>query len=269
MGYQLVGRVWTPEGFAIYLDSLGSLDWATSVTIHHTGAPNLKQRPKGWTLQHMVNLRSFYRDQLGWSRGPHLFTDEDQIFGMSSLKSRGVHAKSFNRTSFGIEALGEYDSEDPKSGRGLEVMKTTAIAARLLLAKIGKTPNTRTIKFHRDDPKTSKTCPGKKVDKAWFIDLAKGATTEPPKPKKREIPQRPTVPNWNRYILLYGKWYVPALAFLEHVGGTRKQLIQDMKSKDGEFYYAGRVVEHAFYDKDRSETWAPAGELLHVTSTAG
>ena len=28
-----------------------------------------------------------------------------------------------------------------------------------------------TVKFHRDDPRTSKSCPGTKVSKEWFLNL--------------------------------------------------------------------------------------------------
>ena len=170
MGFELVGRVWDVEGFEKYLDSI-SISWADSVTVHHTASPSLKQRPKGWIIQHMRNIKAFYQRQFGWNSGPHLFTDEDQVFGMSSLYRRGIHAKSFNRTSIGIEVLGNYDTEDPESGRGLQCWTTTAAIVATILKKMGKEATTKTVKFHRDDPKTSKTCPGKKVSKEWFLSL--------------------------------------------------------------------------------------------------
>ena len=74
--------------------------------MHHTAAPSLAQRPRGLTIQHIRNIQNYYQSQLGWSSGPHLFIDDDQIFGMSSLERRGIHAVSFNRTHIGIEVLG-------------------------------------------------------------------------------------------------------------------------------------------------------------------
>ena len=176
MSFSAVGQVFDPVSFRQHLKSQ-DLSWATGgVTVHHTASPDLSMRPHGWTIQHMRNLAHFYGNQLGWSSGPHLFTDEDQIFGLSPLGGRGVHAVSFNANHVGIEALGDYDSEDPRSGRGLEVMKTTARAVAQLLIAMGKTPATQgAVKFHRDDPKTSKTCPGNRVDKDWFMGLVREA----------------------------------------------------------------------------------------------
>ena len=65
--------------------------------------------------------------------------------------------------------LGDYDTEDPWSGRGLQVLTTTCHALLALLRKFGLTP--AAIRFHRDDPKTSKSCPGTKLDKAKFLNL--------------------------------------------------------------------------------------------------
>lgn len=116
----------------------------------------------------MRNLQDFYEGK-GWSAGPHLFTDDDQIWTFSPMTARGVHAVSFNATGIGIEMLGDYDTEDPWSGRGLAVLTTTCRAVKALLTRLGLTQ--AAIRFHRDDPKTTKTCPGKKVTKAQFLEL--------------------------------------------------------------------------------------------------
>ena len=42
------------------------------------------------------------------------------------MTAHGVHAVSFNSTGVGIEMLGNYDIEDPRTGRGLQVLTTTA-----------------------------------------------------------------------------------------------------------------------------------------------
>ena len=160
MSYALVGKVWDAESFEDYVKGL-NLSWAQGITLHHTGTPNLSQRPKGFTIQHIRNIASYYKSKLGWSRGPHLFLDEDQIFGMSPLTERGIHAKSFNSSYIGIEVLGNYDSESPNSGRGLKCWQN-AIEVVAILQK--RHPNLKIINGHRDDSRTSKTCPGKLVD---------------------------------------------------------------------------------------------------------
>lgn len=177
MGYELVGKVFDIPNFENYLTTV-DLSWADSVCVHHTGSPTLAQRPDGWKVEHMFNLEDYYKNKLGWSSGPHLFTDEEGCFGLSSLWRRGVHAKSFNRRSVGIECLGNYDDEDPKTGRGLACMRNTALVVGLLLDAMGLPANDETVLFHRDDPLTDKTCPGSKVDKDWFIGLINNCENE-------------------------------------------------------------------------------------------
>lgn len=171
MGYELVGKAWDVPAFREYVQELPRLGWCKAICVHHTAMPALSHRPNGWRLQHMRNLKDYYQNHLGWSAGPHLFTDEDQVFGMSSLYRPGVHAKSFNRDSIGIEVLGNYDEEDPRSGRGLQCWETTAHVVRILLQHQGLALMPDTVRFHRDDPRTSKTCPGELVDRDWFFGL--------------------------------------------------------------------------------------------------
>jgi hypothetical protein len=167
MGFELVGKVWDPAGFSEYVRTL-NLSWAEGITIHHTASPDHQQRPKGLIIQHIRNIQDFYqRAPRRWSSGPHLFTDEDQIFGMSSLERPGVHARSFNKTHIGIEVLGDYDYVDPKTDeRGRQCWRTAARAAAILIARSGLSVDS--INGHRDDPRTSKTCPGKNFDLDLF-----------------------------------------------------------------------------------------------------
>lgn len=171
MSYSNVGMVWSTISLRSYLSQIQPPDWCKHVVLHHTASPSLAMRPRGFTAQHLENLKSFYKDELHWSAGPHLFVDDDQIFGMSPLTEHGVHAVSFNRNSIGIEVLGDYDCEDPFSGRGLECWRTAAATTKVLLDWLKLPANETTVLFHRDDPKTSKTCPGKKVKKDWVLGL--------------------------------------------------------------------------------------------------
>jgi hypothetical protein len=173
MGYELNGKVWDRRSFREYVSTLPNLPWVKAICVHHTSSPNLAQRPEGWKIQHLRNLQHYYQNELHWSAGPHLFTDEDQIFGLSSLYQRGVHAVSFNATAIGIETLGDYDHEDPLTGRGLQCWQTTAAAVAILLHHLDLAVNEETVLFHRDDPRTTKTCPGVKVRKDWFLSLVR------------------------------------------------------------------------------------------------
>ena len=103
MSFANVGKVWSSSSFNEYLKTVKKPSWARAVTLHHTAAPSLAQRPTGFTIQHIENIKSYYSQKLGWKKGPHLFTDEDEIFGMTPLTLTGIHAVSFNSYSIGIE----------------------------------------------------------------------------------------------------------------------------------------------------------------------
>lgn len=167
----ILGKAYSRAEFPAYLATLKWTAWKPSlVVIHHTAAPSLAQRPHGLLSEHLANIKWFYEHEAvgaPWSAGPHLFTDEDQIWTFSPLTARGIHAKSFNASGVGIEMLGDYDTEDPWNGRGREVLTTTCVAVKALLASLGLTP--AAIRFHRDDPRTSKTCPGKKISREAFL----------------------------------------------------------------------------------------------------
>ena len=181
MGFELVGKVWDCVSFKTYIQEV-NLSWADSVTIHHTASPTLAQRPKGWTIQHMRNLLHYYKNQLGWKSAPQLFTDEDEIYGLSSLYRPGVHAVSYNSNSIGIEMLGNYDIEDPSTGRGLKVLQNTAELVAIILDKMGKPVDNESVHFHRDDPKTRKSCPGKLIDKDSFLEMVRWYSQVPSAP---------------------------------------------------------------------------------------
>lgn len=175
MGFELTGLSWTADQFKDYVDLVPIGSWAKSVTVHHTYSPDLEDRPNGWKLSHLENLRYYYCNVLGWSAGPHMFVDENRAWGLSSLHNKGVHAKSFNSSSIGIEALGNYDEEDPKTGRGKKVWSLTAIVVAILLKRLHLKPSKETVLFHREDPRSNKTCPGSKVEKEWFLSLVNDA----------------------------------------------------------------------------------------------
>lgn len=172
----IVGRPFLKDSFRDYLAGIedAEMKWSPKgITVHHCAEPSLAQRPQGLLEQHMLNLRSFYNGQKGWTAGPHFFVDEDQIWAFSPVTKKGVHAASFNSTHIGVEMLGNYDSESPDSGRGAKVLHMTAIACKTLLRRFGLSVSS--INFHRDDPKTDKTCPGRLVSKEKFHSLVQSA----------------------------------------------------------------------------------------------
>lgn len=171
----------TAAGFLSYLEGIQFGAWRPRfVTMHHTGAPDLKTW-RGWQTrakpvsdeQWLKNLAVYYGNPpLGWSAGPHFFFTPNNFCVLSPPTARGVHAVSFNAMSWGVECVGDFDRE-PFDGavrdKYVEGLACLHIAAGLQLEPFDV--KVRGLHFHRDDPKTSKTCPGTKVLKPVLTKL--------------------------------------------------------------------------------------------------
>jgi hypothetical protein len=244
MSFNNVGKVWTPDSFGEYLSTIKPPSWAKGVCLHHTSSPSLAQRPNGFTIQHIINIRSFYQG-LGWNRGPHFFTDEDQIFGMTPPNIQGIHAVPFNSTHIGIEALGHYSrgGENPKSGRGLQVWQNTAAATRALLDWMRLPANEQTVVFHREG-RTTKDCPGSQIDKAWILELVRVGE------KKQEPEEKPL--------------FAPVAATLRAKGFTDQQIQKNLRREGKMFFWLDDQLEFAYYDSKLGATMAPVSELENI-----
>lgn len=166
MPIPFIGKRLTPDQLPDYLAQVtfGSF-MPEFATLHHTSSPSLAMRPTGLSDQHLQNLLDYYQGSMGWSGAPHFFIDDrpDGIIVFQRLDRKGVHAVSFNRNSWGMEMLGDYDSEPFNTGRGAAV-RDNAMQALAAICKRLEVPAAG-IRFHRDDPKTSKSCPGRLVTK--------------------------------------------------------------------------------------------------------
>jgi hypothetical protein len=246
MSFSNVGKVWTRDSFHRYLSGLKRPEWIKGVTLHHTGAPSLATRPRGFAAQHIENIANYYKGELGWKSGPHLFIDDDQCFGMTPLTERGVHARSFNATHIGIEVLGEYDTESPFEGRGLACWTMTAGITAAILEWLGADVGAVDFKrplltFHRDDPKTSKTCAGRKIEKEWFVELMRSAQSSPLGMAPEQI---------------FEEKFVPALDWLQSKG----RLLIPRMTKVGLMLGDYRVERH-YYEKSEQRTYIALREL--------
>lgn len=162
MSFDNVGKSWNnPQAFANWLSKQKSGDRTIHrIVMHHTASPSLDQRPVGLTDQHIKNMQHFYEVEKGWSAGPHFFVDDHRVMGMTPIQDQGIHANSLNTGSIGIEVLGNYDLEDPYSGRGAVCWDNAAWCVKEILNRF---PGCK-ILGHRDAPESNKTCPGAKVD---------------------------------------------------------------------------------------------------------
>lgn len=175
----IVGKCFpTAAAFLDYLEGLKFGVWRPRyVTMHHTGAPDLKTW-RGWQTrakpvsdeQWLKNLAQYYGETMRWSSGPQFFFTPNNFCVLSPPTARGVHAVSFNSNSWGVECVGDFDRE-PFEGavkaKYVEGLACLHLATGLPLAPFER--GARGLHFHRDDPKTSKTCPGRHVAKADMI----------------------------------------------------------------------------------------------------
>ena len=72
--------------------------------------------------------------------------------------------------------IGDYDRDAFDSGNGLKVQNHSIEAAAILAFVFGI--QTADIKFHKEDPKTTHACPGKKVLKAPLVAKIKARKIE-------------------------------------------------------------------------------------------
>src|SRR5262249_23197803 len=123
------------------------------------------QRPAGFSAQNMQDLRSYYGMELGWKAAPAAFVDDHGIWVFNGFLTPGRHSPSWNFVTWGIEQLGDFETDDYDAGRGAKVRDNTIAAMAILSIAAGFEPDT--IRFHKEDTLTShKNCPGHKCGKA-------------------------------------------------------------------------------------------------------
>ncbi len=161
----VVGRPFTPAEFPIYLqEEVNFGNWRPKfVVVHNTAAPTLANWHSTPGAQRMKNLEHFYKNQQGWSAGPHLFVADDLIWVFTPLTVFGIHSPSFNTKSWGVEIVGNFASESFSGA-----IRENAVAALAALHEFaGLDPDD--IKLHKEDPNTTHVCPGSKVKKNQVI----------------------------------------------------------------------------------------------------
>lgn len=133
----VVGKGFTAADFDTYVGGLVFSAWRPHfVVLHNTGDPTFAEWHDVPTPKRLKGLESYYRDDQGWSAGPHLFVADDKIWVFTPLTTSGVHAPSWNHVSWGVEIVGDYDHEIFRS----DVRANTISALVTLHAAIGLDP---------------------------------------------------------------------------------------------------------------------------------
>ena len=170
----IIGQGFTPEEFHAYVAGLAWDDWRPEfIVLHNTEDPSLAMRPAGIDDEQISTWVQYYRDELGWSSGPHIFVDDHLIWVFTPLTVPGTHANSWNSRSIGVEMLGDYRSEDFETGRGLRVQANAVAAVAILSAALYFPPET--LMFHKENGETEHDCPGGNVNKETFIQMVRVA----------------------------------------------------------------------------------------------
>jgi hypothetical protein len=161
----IVGAGFTADAFGQYVPALRFREWKPQfVVLHNTGIPTFAQWQNQSAKIRLDNLAKHLGQNLQWSKGPHLFVDDDSIWVFNDLDKPGIHSPSWNQISWGIEMVGDY-SKEPLNKK---VEENTVRAIATLLRRL-KLP-ADSIRFHSEDPKVKgKICPGTNVNKQQII----------------------------------------------------------------------------------------------------
>ncbi len=171
------------------------------LVIHHTYKPNQST----WSGERtMLGLKRHYEGK-GWPAGPHLFIAEDGIWLFSPMQKDGVHARSLNRGSIGIEVVGDYTNQvwsGTTKANAFGAIKSLMVHLRL---------SDSDIYFHKESSPTS--CPGNAITKEWLFAELDSIRLGPRIPRPTDTPSIPVpspaylddeemvlieVPDWTR-----------------------------------------------------------------------
>lgn len=155
-----LGLGFSPAVFDNYVRGVVLGDWRPSfLVLHNTGIPRFDEWHDVTGDRRMAGLANYYQHDQGWSGGPHLFIADDLIWTGTPLNVPGVHSPSWNDEAWGVELVGDYDTEpfgDAVKRNGLEAMAA--------LHRLAGWAEPR-IRLHREDPLTDHHCPGDNVRK--------------------------------------------------------------------------------------------------------
>lgn len=172
----IIGRGFRAEEFDTYVRAVKFGNWKPSfVVLHNTAVPTFADWHRHTGEERMHALERYYRDEMHWSAGPHLFIADDLVWVFTPLNVPGVHSPFWNRIAWGVELVGDYENEPLSQG-----VRDNAIAALASLHWVMNIDPHR-IRLHREDEKTThKHCPGRNVVKDDVVNLVVAALSERP-----------------------------------------------------------------------------------------
>lgn len=146
--------------------------------IHHTWKPTHKNFTGSNYIQMQQSMKDYHTKTLGWGNiGQHLtlFPDGKWLTGRP-FNSTPASIKGWNTGALAIEMIGNFDNPNSGSFNNLGYDKLQGKQKNEILKLINyfiKKYGESSIKFHRDNPTSGKTCPGTSLNKSVMIKEAK------------------------------------------------------------------------------------------------
>jgi hypothetical protein len=190
------GKGYTPEQFVAYVDSydFGKIP-PNFIVLHHTYRPSISTASAGaqydWDAgeagmsdqeiyakrkRRLDGLKEYYRRNLGWDRGPHLFIDDRYIWTFTPMFHVGIHAAQGNGAvpnySIGIEVIGYYERHQwaPPIAHNVGIA-VAAIKRKINTFEYVYRRGSGGISSHRDYNKP--TCPGAAITESFYLQVLK------------------------------------------------------------------------------------------------
>lgn len=147
--------------------------------IHHTWKPEHKDFKGNNHIVMQQSMKNYHTKSNGWSDiGQHLtlFPDGKWLTGRP-FNITPASIKNWNTGALAVEMIGNFDiGHDTLKG---EQLNQILLLIRYFIDKYSE----QSIKFHREGPGVTKTCPGTSLDKSKLIQEAKAMS------EKKEIEQ--------------------------------------------------------------------------------
>jgi|SRR6185312_299143 len=173
----LVNQSFSIAAFEDYINKLKFNGWTPNfIVVHNTSVPNQAlykkwHEDKSWYMERWgKNLASYYAG-MGWNGCPHFIVGYDKILVLNDPTRPGTHTPSWNKFTWGVETIAEFENEPFADG----VKENLIGALAILHERVGLNPTdfklgVRGLHFHKEDKATThKTCPGKNLIKADLV----------------------------------------------------------------------------------------------------
>jgi hypothetical protein len=138
----------------------------TQLHIHHTWRPRKRDFTGANHEALQTGMENYHRNANGWddiAQHVTLFPDGTFLTGRPFGKTP-ISIKGWNTGAFAVEMIGDFDIGQEKLDG--EQRKAIVELARYFRNRFGES----SIRFHREGPNVTKSCPGSGISKADFLE---------------------------------------------------------------------------------------------------